>query len=125
MREARRILVLVLSLVTTTVERASAQEVTLIDPTRPPSASAPADVPESDRTSVDSQKVRMILVSPTRRMAVVGGVRVEEGDEVFGAKVTSIRRNEVVLSGPTGEVRLPLRRTVAKAPTRMKNGGGR
>jgi hypothetical protein len=120
--ERRHLLVLVCGLAVS-VGSALATEIALLDPTRPPSAHVSDDTPEASRAGIGSQKVQMILVSPTRRMAVIGGVRVEEGDQIFGADVASILPNEVVLHGPTGEIRLPLRRTVAKA--RVKSGGVR
>ncbi len=104
---------------------ATAVDVALVDPTRPPETRAPVAAQDADEGSIASKRVQMILVSPTRRMAVIGGVRVVPGDEVLGAVVTSISPDHVVLRGAEGEIRLPLRRIASKAPIRAQNGGGR
>ena len=67
----------------------------LQDPTRPPDFSAVEAVvgtagamglPAGSRLTLQS-----ILISPTRRIAIVNGERVKEGDEIGTARVVEIR----------------------------------
>jgi hypothetical protein len=58
--------------------------------------------------------VNSILVSPERRLAVLNGVIVREGDSVGSRVLIRIDPDAVVLKEPSGrEVRVPIRRRVS------------
>ena len=68
---------------------ANAQE-TLRDPTRPWSARSVAPVGTVTATGVTGFRVTAIFTSDKRRIAIVNGQRVSEGDRVDGATVVEI-----------------------------------
>lgn len=67
---------------------------TLKDPTRPLEASQPAveAAPAAERPTLDS-----VLIAPSRRVAVIDGRTMSEGDERDGVQVLEIRRDAVVV----------------------------
>ena len=78
----------------------------LIDPTRPPDI---VPLSAGDLSGFGGTFVlNSILISPQRRVAIVNGVRVKEGDQVDGAEVLEIFRSGVRLKaeGETFEVRM-------------------
>lgn len=85
---------------------ASAQ--VLIDPTKPPpEINAPltqagqAAVPESDR-------LQTIIISPTRRAAIINGQTIELGAQHGDAKLVEVSESGVILLGPQGRQVLAL-----------------
>ena len=74
-----------------------AQTGPLVDPTRPPSAS-----PESaaEAVAVAGPRLQSVLISPTRRAAVISGTPVALGGTYGGAKVEDINESAVVLRYP-------------------------
>lgn len=84
----------------------------LVDPTRPSHVRAPS---ENKTVRAPAWHVESIIVSPTRRLAVVNGRLVGVGDRVGGAKVTEILPYEVQLEYQ-GEAR-----RVSLVATRVKN----
>ncbi len=75
---------------------ANAQE-TLRDPTRPWSARTVAPVGTVTSTGVTGFRVTAIFTSDRRRVAVVNGQRVSEGDTVDGATVVEILTDDLRL----------------------------
>ena len=69
----------------------------LVDPTRPPSMAAgtPRDGGAAKHTA--SQRLQSILISPTRRLAVIDGRTVTEGSRVDAATVVQIAETRVTL----------------------------
>ena len=68
----------------------------LQDPTRP---TDPAVYFGSDRNTVTATwTLQSILSSPDRRIAIINGTRVQEGDRIGTAQVVSIRPSQVVLN---------------------------
>ena len=67
-----------------------------VDPTRPPAAPA---ITHSAGASEPAPRLRLesTLVSSFRRIAIINGERVREGQLIAGARVESIDMNEVVL----------------------------
>ncbi len=65
----------------------------LADPTRPPARYAPVIEP-TVRASARLQ-LESILISPYRRVAIINGLRVKEGDVVGDSVVTRISRASV------------------------------
>ncbi len=80
------------------------------DPTQPPSSGALENVPVpgSDAVSPGAGRLTAIVVSPTRRVAVIDGVPVRVGDAVGLARVIEIQLLSVKLRGPEGEVVLSI-----------------
>ena len=80
----------------------------LRDPTRP-YAAAPVAEPTEARAKVTRFSVTAILVSQKRRVAIVNGKRVSEGDQVDGATVVKILadRLRLDLDGKEFTTRLP------------------
>ena len=80
---------------------ASAQDGALRDPTRPPAVlSAPAATPGRVASSAPQFQLQSVLISLRaggRRVAVIDGKTLREGDRVDGALVETIRATEVVL----------------------------
>lgn len=80
---------------------ANAQDV-LRDPTRPfdakPVSTAPAGGTGGGKSSVSSFNVTAIFTSDSRRVAVVNGQRVIEGDKVDGATVIEIQKDSLSLN---------------------------
>jgi hypothetical protein len=97
-----------------------------IPPREPRKAASTAPAASADRRQVPLNvplpSVNSILVSPDRRLAVLDGVIVHEG-EAFGPRVVvRIEPDAVVLREPSGyEVRVPMGRTLGAPPA---NGGG-
>lgn len=88
------------------------------DPTQPPSSGALEDIPlpGTDAVAPGPGRLTAIVVSPTRRVAVIDGTPVRVGDEVGGARVIEIEPLSVRLRGPEGEVVL----SIAGAPVKGK-----
>lgn len=95
---------------------ALAQQAVMNDPTRPPaslSAPAPGNAPAAAGPQLQS-----ILLSRNaggRRIAVIDGKTVREGQRVDGAVVEAIRANEVVLRHGTRRSTLTLFRPAQRA----------
>ena len=66
----------------------------LQDPTRPTDPSAYFGY----GTANNSWALQSILSSPARRIAIINGTRVREGDRIGSAKVVSISESQVVLN---------------------------
>ena len=78
-------------------------EQAIVDPTRPP------DPSEHAQESTGSWELTGIIISSTRRLAVINGKTVRVGDILQGGnKVTSIETNTVQLDGPGGKIILNL-----------------
>ncbi|MDZ7670263.1 MAG: hypothetical protein U5Q16_12890 [Gammaproteobacteria bacterium] len=66
----------------------------LRDPTRPLTAAAPAAVPDQRGRPV----LQSLLIGPDRRLAVIDGQPMSEGEERRGMKLWEIHANGVVVS---------------------------
>lgn len=82
-----------------------ASAVALTDPTRPWSAGTYGQPSGSDNAGWNLDSV---LVSSSRRVAIINGRDVSEGERVGNARVISIRRNSVVLQENGKQFRLGL-----------------
>jgi hypothetical protein len=79
---------------------------------RPPQ-DAPGERREPAPLNEPLPAVNSILVSPERRLAVLNGVIVREGDAVGSRVLIRIEPGAVLLREPSGrEVRVPIRRRV-------------
>jgi MSHA biogenesis protein MshK len=80
---------------------ASAAELT--DPTRPPDIIAAPDMAESSAVvAIVPDKLQSILISKTRRAAIIDGKTVEFGQMYGNAKLVEINEDNVALLGPQG-----------------------
>ncbi|RZI43061.1 MSHA biogenesis protein MshK [Herbaspirillum sp. HC18] len=69
----------------------------LPDPTKPPGPLSGAQNADSSAGLATGPVVQSIIVSPTRRIAIVSGKTVRQGDKIGEAKVVRITETEVVL----------------------------
>lgn len=99
-------LTLVATLVVALSTTAAAQEATLQDPLQPP-GSAQTEAPA--QAAPRPFRLSAVLISSSRRVAVVNGEIRREGDRVAGATVARIEPRQVTLSrgGEDIVVRLP------------------
>lgn len=73
----------------------------LIDPTRPPPGEK-AGLPSGDAGSRRDWTLESTLVAARRRVALINGELVSEGDSVDGARVIEIREFDVLIRTPFG-----------------------
>jgi MSHA biogenesis protein MshK len=90
----------------------------LADPTRPPDSLRAVAPPASEEPG--ALRLRSILVSPERRVAVISGRRVQVGDRIGGADVVSISSTTVQLRGPGGRVTLSLWAGRVRRPSELE-----
>ena len=64
---------------------------TLPDPTRPPNFTAGDSLPEGGMV------LQSVLISPARRIAIIGGQAVAVGDRIGEAQVVAINEQEVTI----------------------------
>jgi hypothetical protein len=76
---------------------APAQTRPLVDPTRPPSVGAQ---PAAEAAALEGPRLQSVLISPTRRAAVISGTAVALGGGYGDAKVEEISESAVVLRYP-------------------------
>jgi MSHA biogenesis protein MshK len=90
---------------------APAQTGPLVDPTRPPSVSADAG---AEAGAIEGPRLQSVLISPTRRAAVISGTTVALGSNYGNARLESITESAVVLRYPDR------RETLQLLPSRHK-----
>ncbi len=94
------------------------------DPTAPPAGfsndrEAPAEAPRADATGFT---VTYVMLGVDRRLALVNGALVAEGDRVNGARVTEIRSDSVTLVVGEQRLRLPVAdKSIRKRNIRVEN----
>jgi MSHA biogenesis protein MshK len=74
---------------------AFAQRAALVDPTRPPNMSVESGAKESAAPA--GPRLQSVLISPTRRVAVISGSTVVQGGRYGNATVASISEGAVLL----------------------------
>jgi MSHA biogenesis protein MshK len=74
---------------------ASAQREALVDPTRPPVAVS--EPTEKEQAAPAGPQLQSVLISPTRRVAVISGNTVMQGGKYGGATVVAISEGTVLL----------------------------
>jgi MSHA biogenesis protein MshK len=92
----------------------------LSDPTRPPGASASGDQGEEHAAA---PVLRSILISPGRKMAVIGNDLVRLGGQVGDATLVKIGETEVTLRRGTEFVTLKMYPEVEKTPVSTRKPG--
>jgi MSHA biogenesis protein MshK len=91
----------------------AAQDARLVDPTRPPQATSPAPGSDQARPAPGPQ-LQSVLISPNRRVAVINGQTVRQGDRVGDATVVKIDESSVHLRTGRSRQTLHLLPDVAK-----------
>ena len=91
---------------------ARAQELPLGDPMRPYRVES---TPGTERSAPDRLELSAVLISTTRRIAVINGNFYREGDQVAGARITRIEPGSVRLRRGGEDVVVPLIREGARA----------
>jgi MSHA biogenesis protein MshK len=71
-------------------------EALLVDPTRPPAASATATQPAGEAPSAGA-RLQSVLISPARTLAVIDGKSVPLGGRIGGATLVSVSETGVTL----------------------------
>ncbi len=94
-----------------------AQAENLPDPTKAPVGYATGE------TVASGPVLQSILISPTRRIAVISGKTLHVGDSFEDAKVVSINENEVVLMSGGGKQVLRLYPLLRKTAADNRPGG--
>ena len=80
---------------------ATAEE--LADPTRPPaSLTAPVAAPASGVPEIRPARLQSIIISKTRRTAIIDGESVELGGKYGDAKLIEVNEGSIVLRGAQG-----------------------
>lgn len=87
----------------------------LPDPTRPP-ASLGVVESASAVASTSGPELQSILISPTRRIAIINGQHLRQGDKFGEARVTRISESEVVLRNGSESQVLKLFPEIEKHP---------
>ena len=85
------------------------------DPTRPPNVEV-AVVAEGQAASTSDLLLTSVLVASGRRVAILNGRNVVEGDSIGGAKVVAIRDRSVRLVRNGETIEVSLARTEVKRP---------
>jgi len=88
----------------------------LIDPTRPASYT-PASVAQKE---AGGWKISSIIIGDDRRVAIIDGRSVMQGDELHGMKVISISPYDVILKGNNKEMQISLLPEKVKLPVSGK-----
>ncbi len=103
----------------------------LRDPTRPMDFLEFGEVPGlgvTDTTPSTAHRgfvLQSILVSPTRRIAIVNGERVQKGDQIGSARVLEIEPWFVQLRGREGNIELRMTTIRVKTPVGERSEGRR
>jgi hypothetical protein len=98
MKDGRFALLIVLA---GAIGSASASAQITTDPTRPPAGLAA----EAPRGAVPGNQLQSVMISPTRKAAIINGVPVELGGKYGDAVLTKVAEDEVVLeSGSSRQV---------------------
>ena len=91
------------------------------DPTRPPDYKKQAEPPQAEAVAVEKWALTSVLISPQRRVAIVNGQAVQEGDTVESSRVVQIRTSEVLLQRDGKQIVVSLLPRAVKATKHQKN----
>lgn len=81
---------------------AAAQAESLPDPTRPPSVASAGSFPAGPVAAHGGPTLQSVIISPTRRAAIIDGETVELGGGHGDAKLVKVSESEVVLKTAEG-----------------------
>jgi len=91
----------------------------ITDPTRPPAEIA-VKAPEVEGGVIQLHQLQSVIISPTRRAAIIDGVVVELGAKYGDAVLTKVAEDEVVLRSDGSQEVLKLHPAVDIAPAGAK-----
>lgn len=94
----------------------------LPDPIRPPASLAAEPDAEAANSGSSAPLLQSIMISSGRRMAIIAGQTVKQGDKFGDAKVVSIKENEVVLRNGDAVQTLKLFPNIEKQPSLTQRG---
>lgn len=94
---------------------AGANAQSLPDPTRPPALTA---TEQGDAPTPSGPELQSVLISPTRKLAIISGQRVALGEKFGDARVVRITESEVVLRSGKDEQVLKLFPNIEKQASR-------
>jgi MSHA biogenesis protein MshK len=95
----------------------------LTDPTRPPAHRVEQRLSDEDSGKEAGLTLSSILISPSRRLAIINGQLVAAGDPVASFTVSEIGTSSVTLRGPSGRLQLHLiPPTIKRERTRDEEG---
>lgn len=90
----------------------------LVDPTRPPAASANAmAVDQGGEADPGGLVLQSVMLSPTRKAAIISGQTVELGGKIADSTLVQIAEHEVTLKSSTGTQTLRMYPGVEKKST--------
>ena len=98
---------------------ASASEQITTDPTRPPAGFAA----EAPKGAVAGNQLQSVMISPTRKSAIINGVAVELGKKYGDSVLTKVAEDEVVQAvpvAPAAESGAPKSKPKAKPKAKTK-----
>jgi len=79
------------------------------DPTRPAMLGVSGmDTTDEAKKNEDTYLLSSIIISPTRRLALINAMFVKVGDRIGDARVVNINKNSVVLSAPGKKITIYL-----------------
>jgi len=84
------------------------------DPTRPPPGYDTAPVAGAEQESAGAMTLQSVMISPTRKAAIISGVMVRLGEKYGDAVLVKVAENEVVLRSGNGNQVLRLHPGVEK-----------
>jgi len=91
------------------------------DPTRPPHYKKQAKLPQTAAAVAEKWALTSVLISPQRRVAIVNGQMVQEGDTVGSSRVVRIRTSEVLLQRGADQFVVSLLPSAVKTTKHQKN----
>jgi MSHA biogenesis protein MshK len=92
----------------------------LIDPTRPSGMAQSAGPDTGEAGAAPATQLQSVLIASGRRVAVINGTRVMQGDMYGDAKVVKISESEVVLRKGTETEVLKMYPGIEKQPTKRR-----
>ncbi len=94
----------------------------LPDPTMPDGYTAGPAVGDAEALSAPDFRVTEIVLSPDRRVAVINGQRLEQGDSFAGGRLVSIQADKVTIEMEDERIEVPLIPLKVKKPVDIGRG---
>ncbi len=88
----------------------------LPDPTMPDGYTAGPAVGDAEALAAPDFRVTEIVLSPDRRMAVINGQRLEQGDSYAGGRLVAIQADKVTIEMGDERIEVPLIPLKVKKP---------
>jgi len=91
------------------------------DPTRPADYKKQSEAPQAAAVVAEKWALTSVLISPQRRVAIVNGRAVQEGDTVGSSRIVQIRTSEVLLQRDGKQIVVSLLPSAVKTTKHQKN----